>query len=215
VQPREARIAQLETRLRAQRTAGVRLSVSLVCFVGALYLLWRELPDVAYALSSATPLTLGHEGAYRFETLASNRYVQLHGVPTATAFWGQDRGGPFLVLGLQDTPVLVRRAPLPSETWTPGHPPPPPLQTPFAVRGRLLAESAAPTYREAFQKARQLPGVRAREGRLWLVVEGEKPREDWGAVLTAVLLALFAAFNGWLAVRRVVRRPEGRSASGA
>jgi hypothetical protein len=214
LQPREARIVELESRLRSRRTGGVRLSVSLVCLLGALYLLWRELPDVAYALSSATPLTLGREGAYGFEALASNRYAQLHGVPTATAFWGQDRSGPFLILGLQDTPVLVRRAPLPSEAWTPGHAPPPPSQTPFAVRGRLLSEGAAPAYREAFQKARQLPGVGAREGKLWLLVEGERPREDWGAVLTAVLLALFAGFNGWLAVRRLVHRPEGRRALG-
>jgi hypothetical protein len=211
VQPREARIAELEARLRAQRAPGVRLSVALVCLVGALYLLWRELPDVAYALSSATPLTLGQEGGYRFEALTNNRYVQLHGTPTATAFWGQDRAGPFLVVGLQDTPVLVRRAPLSSETWTAGHPPPAPVQTPFAVRGRLLAETAAPAYREAFQKARQLPGVRARDG-LWLVVEGEKPREDWGAVLTAVLLSLFAAFNGWLAVKRVLPRQGAKGA---
>ena len=206
MQPRDARIAELETRLRAQRTAGVRLSVALVCLLSALFLLWRELPDVAYARSPAAPLTLGREGAYRFEALSNNRYVQLHGAPTSTAFWGQDRRGPFLVVGLQDTPVLVRRAPLPSETWAPGRPPPPPMQTPFAVRGRLLAESAAGAYREAFQKARQLPGVRAREGTLWLVVEGEKPGEDWGAVLTAALLALFAAFNGWLALRRFLPR---------
>jgi hypothetical protein len=56
--------------------------------------------------------------------------------------------------------------------------------------------------------------VGAREGKLWLLVEGERPREDWGAVLTAVLLALFAGFNGWLAVRRLVHRPEGRGALG-
>jgi hypothetical protein len=208
MQPREARILELENRLRAQRAPGVRLPVALVCLTGALYLLWRELPDVAYALSSVAPLTLGHEGAYRFESLANNRYVQLHGVPTGTAFWGHDRSGPFLVVGLDDTPLLVRRAPLPSETWTAGHPPPPPGQTPFAVRGRLLAESAAPAYREAFQKARQLPGVRARDGTLWLIVEGEKPGEDWGAVVTTVLLALFAAFNGWLAVQRLLPRPR-------
>ncbi len=182
-----------------------------MCLLGALYLLSRELPDAAYALSSATPLTLGQEGSYRFAELANNRYVQLHGMPTATAFWGQDRRGAFLVVGLLETPVLVRRAPLPGETWTAGRPPPPPLQTPFAVRGRLLAEAAASSYREAFQRARQLVGVRPRDGTLWIVLEGERPGEDWGAVLTALLLALFAAVNGWLAVRALRR---GRAAGG-
>jgi hypothetical protein len=211
VEQRDARIAELEARLRARTTPGVRLPVALVCLAGALYLLWRELPDVAYALSSAAPVTLGQEGAYRFGALANNRYVQLHGTPTATAFWGRDRRGPFLVVGLLDTPVLVRRAPLPGETWTAGRPPPPPLQTPFAVRGRLLAEAEAPGYREAFEKGGQLAGVRPRNGSLWIVLEGERPGEDWGAVLTAALLALFAAFNGWLAARAL--RAWGAAAS--
>jgi hypothetical protein len=211
LQPRDARIAELEARLRTRSAPGVRLSVALVCLLGALYLLFRELPDVAYALSSATPLTLGQEGSYRFAELANNRYVQLHGMPTATAFWGQDRRGPFLVVGLLDTPLLVRRAPLPGETWTAGRPPPPPLQTPFAVRGRLLAEGAAPGYREAFQRARQLVGVRPRDGTLWIVLEGERPGEDWGAVLLAVVLTLFAAVNGWLAAGALRR---GRAVAG-
>jgi hypothetical protein len=214
LQQREARIAELEAGLRARTIPGVRLPVALVCLAGALYLFWRELPDVAYALSSASPLTLGQEGAYRFEALANNRYVQLHGTPTGTAFWGQDRRGPFLVVGLLDTPVLVRRAPLPGESWTSGRPPPPPLQTPFGVGGRLLGEHEAPAYRQAFLKARQLPGVRPKDGSLWIVLEGERPREDWGAVLTAVLLALFAAFNGWLAFSAVVQRRRGARARG-
>jgi hypothetical protein len=210
---REVRIAELEARLRARRTSGVRLPVALVCFLGALYLLYRELPDVAYALSPAEPLTLGREGEYRFEALASNRYVQMHGIPTPAALWGQDHQGPFLVVGFQDTPVLVRRAPLPGETWTSGRPPPPPLQTPFAVRGRLLAEARAPAYREAFLRGRQLSGLRPRDGQLWIVLQGERPREDWGAVLTGVLLVLFAAFNGWLALQGLGRL--GQRATGA
>jgi hypothetical protein len=209
---RDARIAELEAQLRARRASGVRLPVALVCLAGALYLLSRELPDVAYALSPAEPLTLGREGDYRFEVLRSNRYAQVHGTPTVAAFWGKDRGGPFLLVGLQDTPVLVRRSPLPGETWTAGRPPPPPLQTPFAVRGRLLAEGEAPAYREAFGRARQLSGLRPRDGSLWIVLEGERPREDLGAVLTAVLLALFAAFNGWLAVQALGRL--GKRAAG-
>jgi hypothetical protein len=208
---REARIAELETRLRAKRASGVRLPVALVCLAGALYLLSRQAPEVRYALSSKVPLTLGREGEYRFEALRNNRYAQVHGTPTPTAFWGRDRQGPFLVVGLLDTPLLVRRAPLPSETWTDGRPPPPPVQTPFAVRGRLLQEAHAPAYREAFQKARQTAGLLPRDGQLWIVLEGERPGEDSGAVVTAVLLALFAAFNGVLALealRRLVR-PDG------
>ena len=203
---RDARIAELQTRLRARRSSLVRAPVALVCLLGALYLLYREWPDVRYALSPAEPVTLGQEGDYRWEALHSNRYAQVHGTPTAKAFWGQDRQGPFLVLGLLDTPLLVRRAPLPAETWAPGRPPPPPVQTPFAVRGRLLRQGDAPGYREAFALARGLAGLVPVQGQLWIVLEGERPRQDWGAVGTAVLLGLFAAFNAWLLLDALRRR---------
>ena len=119
------RIEELEARLRSRRASGIRFPVALLCLAGALYLLSRELPDVAYALSPAEPLTLGREGDYHFESLRRNRYAQMHGAPTSAGLWGQDRQGPFLVMGFLDTPVLVRRAPLPGETWTSGRPPPP------------------------------------------------------------------------------------------
>ncbi len=211
-QPRDARIAELEARLRAGRASLVRAPVALVCLLGALYLLYRELPDVLYALSPSEPLTLGREGDYRFEALASNRFVQVHGSPAATAFWGQDRQGPFVVVGLLDTPLLVRRAPVPSETWMAGRPPPPPAQTPFAVRGRLLRQTQAPAYRDAFLGARALPGLRPVNGQLWIVLEGERPRQDWGAVGTAVFLLVFAALNAWLFKHALRRRSGGRPA---
>jgi len=203
---RDARIAELQARLRARRASFVRAPVALICLAGALYLASRQWPDVAYALSATEPVTLGREGDYRLEALASNRYVQVHGTPAPTAFFGRDRQGPFVVVGLLDTPLLVRRAPLPSETWTPGRPPPPPERTPFAVRGRLLAEAGAPAYRDAFARARELPGLRPQDGRLYIILEGEHPAQDWGAVATAVVLLLFAAFNGWLLLDALRRR---------
>ena len=54
VPERDTRIAELEARLRSPRRAGVRFPVAVVCCLGALYLLYRELPDAAYALSAPT-----------------------------------------------------------------------------------------------------------------------------------------------------------------
>jgi hypothetical protein len=208
---RDTRIAELERRLRARNAAGIRAPVALICLLGSLYLLWRELPDAAYAVSSSQPITRGREGDYRFDLLAANRYVQVHGTPTGAALWGQDRQGPFLVVALQDTPLLVRRPPLAGESWTPGRPPSPPLQTAFAIRGRLLREDQATAYREAFTRARQMAGIRARDGMLWIVVEGERPGEDRGALVTVALLALFAALNGWFALRSLRRQGPKRA----
>lgn len=203
---RDERIAELQARLSAPRRSLVRAPVALVCLLGGLYLFWRALPDVAYALSSSEPVTLGREGDYRLGALRTNRYVQVHGTPVSTAFFGQDRQGPFVVVGLLDTPLLVRRAPLPSEAWTAGRPPPPPERTPFAVRGRLLGQSEAPAYRDAFARGRTVPGLKPLDGQLFIVLEGEHPHQDWGALLTAVLLLAFSAFNGWLLLASLRRR---------
>jgi len=208
--PRRERIEELERRLRTRGGAGLRAPVALFCLAGALFLLWRELPDARYAVSPAVPVTLGQEGEYRWGLLASNRFAQVHGTPTGTAFWGEDRQGPFLVVGFQDTPLLVRRAPQPGESWVAGRPPSPPLTTPFAVRGRLLREDDAPAYRDAFLRARTLAGVRPRDGKLWILLEGERPGEDRGALITALLLVLFGAFNGWFFWRSLVRRAPSR-----
>ena len=52
---RDARIAELQARLRARRASLVRAPVALICLAGALYLLSRQWPDVAYALSATEP----------------------------------------------------------------------------------------------------------------------------------------------------------------
>ena len=66
---RDARIAELQARLRGRRASFVRAPVALVCLLGALYLLSRGFSDVVYAVSSPQPLTLGREGEYRFDAL--------------------------------------------------------------------------------------------------------------------------------------------------
>lgn len=204
-QERDQRIAELEARLR-RRGVGLRAPVMVVAMgVGAVLLgmLWK---DLAYFFSSRTPLTLGAEGAYRYEALESNRYVQVHGIPTTRGAYGREGEDVFVVVGLRESPFLVRRRALPGEEWSAGRPPRQPDQRPFGVRGRLLAEEQAARYREGFKLLREQGEVQPREGKLWMVVEGERPGADLGVPLIALLLLTFILGNGALLFRSLKRR---------
>jgi hypothetical protein len=163
-----------------------------------LSMLWK---DLAYFFSPRTPLTLGAEGAYRYELLESNRYVQVHGLPTARGAYGREGEDVYVVVGLRDSPFLVRRRALPGEEWAPGRVPRQPDQRPFGVRGRLLAEADAERYREGFTLLREMGEVRPQDGRLWLIVEGERPGADRGVLLVAGVLLAFIFGNLALLVR--------------
>lgn len=203
---RDRRIAELEGRLR-RRGVGVRAPVAVLAIgvaVALLGLLWK---DLAYFFSSSTPLTLGAEGDYRYEALVSNRYAQVHGLPTARGAYGRDGEDVYVVVGLRESPFLVRRKVLPGEEWAPGRVPPQPDQRPFGIRGRLLAEEDAGAYREAFRVLRELGEVRPRNGRLWLVVEGQRPGADKGVPFVALILVTFILLNAALLIRRFRRGP--------
>jgi len=197
---RALRIEQLERRT-SRRVTGVQLPLALVCLAAAIYFLVRQAPAVAYYFSSPEPVTLGSEGSYRFDRLRSNTYVQVHGVPLRTAFYGVERGQKIVVVPLQDSPLVVRRPLLPSEEWMPGKPPPPPDPRPFGVRGRLLRDDDVGAYQEAFPQMRKLAGLKPIDGRLWVVIEGEHPGEDRGALIVGLLLLAFAGLNVVLALQ--------------
>ncbi|MCY1076551.1 hypothetical protein [Archangium lansingense] len=205
-QERDERIAELEKRIQ-RRGVGVKAPVAVLALVvgGVLLgLLWK---DLAYFFSPRTPLTLGTEGEYRYDVLESNRYVQLHGVPTLRGAYGREGEDVYVVVGLRESPFLVRRRALPGEEWTPGGVPPRPDPRPFGVRGRLLAEEDAERYREGFKLLREMREVQPKDGRLWLVVEGERPGGDKGVVLVALLLVTFMLGNAALLYRGLKRKP--------
>ena len=208
---RDERIAQLERSTR-RRVTGVQLPVAVVCLLGALFLLVREAPDVAYVFARRDPVTLGGEGDYHLDRLRANAYVQVHGVPLGTAFYGVERGARMVLVPLQDTPILVRRPLLPTEDWVPGRRPPPPDPRPFGVRGRLLPLEDVPGYRDSAPKIRAVPGLRPVENRLWVIREGERPGEDRGPLIIALVLLGFAGLNAVLAVRGAQALFQARAA---
>lgn len=173
---------------------GLWRGTALVAIAGAIVLAAMGWKDVQYFLSPTAPIVIGAEGDYHFDRLRTNRYVQVHGAPSLKGAYSVERGVTWVVIGLRDTPILVRRAALPGEDWIPGRVPPQPDQRPFAVGGRLLGRADGERYREAFDKLGPAE---------WIILEGEKPRSDQGVLLTLGLLAAFIALNAWLLVRGV------------
>jgi hypothetical protein len=200
---RERRIAELEARQARRPRSPLRAPVSLVAIGVAAALLGMQWREVHYFFSPREPLSLGVEGDYRYPELVSNRYVQLHGIPTAAGAYERDGDAVFVLVGLRESPFVVRRPALPGEEWAPGRKPPPPNPRPFAVRGRLLAEQDASRYRDAFELLRSKGEVQPLRGQLWIVIEGQRPGEDYGRLAVALLLVFIIAINGLFLVRRL------------
>jgi hypothetical protein len=210
---RERRIAELEARLARRPRSPLRAPVALVGIGVAAALLVMQWREVAYFFSPRTPLSLGAEGEYRYAELVSNRYAQLHGIPTSHGAYERDGEAVFVLVGLRDSPFVVRRPALPGESWVQGKRPPQPDQRPFAVRGRLLAEEDATRYRDAFELLRAKGEVQPLQGRLWIVIEGQRPGEDLGRLAVTLLLVLVIATNVLFLVRGL-RRPVPAASSG-
>lgn len=228
---RDEQIAALEQRLQRRPPMGVSAPVAGLAVVLALAAIWIfERRDWAYFFSPAEPVSLGREGEYRWDLLESNRYAQVHGAPTARGLYGPESGGLMVVVGLRDTPVLVRRRALPGEEWAPGKgTPPQPDQRPFAVAGRLMEVDAAPARdsglpralqqawalvadeapawaRDAAEQLQKSGEVRPVEGKMWILLSGERPRSDPGLLLITALLLTFAALNSYFLVRDLRHR---------
>jgi len=198
---REKRIAELEKRLARPAGVGVLPPVAAIALAGVIAMMWMQRDDVAYFFSTREPIDLGVEGAYRFDLAQTNRYVQIHGVPTSHGAYWMERDVAFIAIGVRETPLLVRRATFPNEAWTPGAAKaPPPDQRPFAVRGRLLSRADASKYEEAFKKHEEWAEV----GPKWMLMAEQRPGGDYAGMMWFGVLIAFGGVNVWLLVRGVV-----------
>lgn len=200
---REQRIAELEAKLNRPTNVGVTPLVALVALLFSSYLIWGQRADLEYQFTAPKEaIDLGAEGTYRFDLAQSNRYAQIHGTPSPRGWYWVERNTTVVAVGVVDTPVILRRPTLPSESWKPGEPPPPPDPRPFTVRGRLLSrEEAPPKYADAFTEYEKWSGAPAK----WILLQEDKPGGDLGGQIWVAVLGLFAALNLWLLVRGTAR----------
>jgi hypothetical protein len=204
---REQAIRDMEAGLRRRRL-GIRWPTALVAILVAVVLFaWHRVDrDLTYFFSPTQPLTLGSEGGYQWENLRSNRYAQIHGIPTPIGTFSRHGDQVRVTVGLQGTPVLVHRPALPTEDWPKGRPPSAVDQRPFGMRGRLLVEDDARRFQEAFDRLGQLESVQRRDGKLWILLEGDRPRSDAGTLLLSGLLFAFVLLNLWFLLRDLASR---------
>jgi hypothetical protein len=189
-------IAELEQGL-ARRRVGVLPPVAAIALAAALFLMWWMRADVAYFISPRQPIELGAEGEYHFERALPNRYAQVHGIPAVRGWYALEKDGDFVLLGLTDTPLVVRRVTFADEQLTGDGKRPQPRQNPFSARGRLTEADGASRYAEAITQYQQWSGVKVK----WLLIAEQPPGRDLGAMAMFGFLALFASVNAWFLVR--------------
>ncbi len=208
---RAKRLAQLEAKLSKPPSVGVVPAVAALALVGALTLLYLQLPELEYFFSPKEPIELGSLGGYHFENAQSNRYAQVHGAPTVRgAYWLEQRT-TLVAVGLRDTPLMVRREALPSENWRVGAVPPQPDQRTFSVRGRLLSRADASKLADAFAQLEAWGEVRPQ----WVLLAEEHPGGNLSMMGWLAGLTTFAAVNAWLLVRGLFSRRTRRQSTAA
>ncbi len=195
-------IAHLERNL-ARPGVGVLPPVAAIAMIAGLTLAWWMRADAAYFFSSRTPIELGAEGDYHLDRGVTNRYAQLHGVPSVRGWYVEEKDGSFVVLGVNDTPVLVKRISFEDENRRlPDGKRPQPRQNPFFARGRLLSRVEGARYEDVFREYETWSGGKAE----WILLAEQPPGKDFGNVAMFSFVLLFAAVNGWLFVRGLTLR---------
>jgi hypothetical protein len=180
---------------------GVLPPVAAIALCGALFLMWWMRTDVTYFFSPRQAIELGAEGDYHPERAAPNRYAQLHGVPSERGWYTQEKDGDFVVVGIDDLPVLVRRPTFADEKLGPGGKRPAPRPNPLFVKGRLLSREQASKYAEVFSQFERWSG----RSPGWILLAEQPPGRDLGGVAMFGFLSLFAAVNAWLFARGLAR----------
>ena len=150
---------------------------------------WDLWPDVAYALSSRTPIDLGAPGEYHLDRARPNRLHRVAGHAAASfAARAGGKGEERTVLGLAGTGLVVDRA---------GHGLPP-----VVYEGRLLPPSRRAAYAPFAAALRERGFEPAPAGEPLVLRDGELPGAHLGRAALGLLVLPVAAIN----LRALARR---------
>lgn len=175
----------------------------------ALFLLWEMRADVAYWIGSPPRVELGGEGAYHLERAADGALARIAGRPGSSATRFSRFGTRYEIVAVRGTNILVRRTLAGSQPTRAGSTVPPPAQSAFVAEGRLAKDTAIPAYGEAFRLLVERGDAQPRDGHLFLLLDGERPRAGWRVPAAVVGLGLLVALNG-MSLFRSLRRGIAR-----
>jgi len=187
---------------RRERTLALLvLTLAAACALAMVVALRR---DVAYALASAAPATVGDLRTASTASLAADENRLVRGDALLGAAGGIRYERPFAEDTFRTLPVAGRpdvwvdvRVPAGRETgrWEP----------PRSFTGRLVRfDAAGPRHRGMARAIEQTTHERVPAG-AWLLVDGEDPADARWAILMALLFLGFASWNAAAALR-IVRR---------
>ena len=196
-------IAKLEADAQKKPRAGLLPPVAVVALVASVGLAASYFEDATYFFSSREPIELGAEGSYHFERAVTNRYAQVHGVPTVRGWYVEEAAGAFVIVGVSDTPIAVRRVTFEEENKRLGDGKrPQPRQNPFFARGRLLSRADASKYEEALREYDTWSGGHTQ----WPLLAESPPGPALSRAAMIGGALAFALLNLWLLKRGLTRR---------
>lgn len=196
-----------ETPARTPRPAS--LLITLLGLGFCLYLLAQERQAILYWFSSAEPVELGGPEQFQLDAAADNVLATITGSAGKTAVRYELFGSHYEIVAIPGTNILVRREQLHPLPVRPGESIPPPSQERFTAEGRLVVESSAPDYLQAFRTLVEAGDAAPRRGELYILFDGERPRTGWRTPLFAGGLTLVALLNLRALVRYLRARRRG------
>ncbi len=172
---------------RERRRLSLPAGIAIVALLACAYFFWDLLPAFRYWASRGEAVDLGRPGDYHLERESDGLYARFEGVSGPGASLRVRRMGLFEtrydVIVARDTNILLRRSPQEGPAGA---------ALPFAAQGRLVLDRSLPDYGPAFQSLTAARGgAQPREGHLYVLLDGERPRTGWAIPLQAAgLLAL-------------------------
>jgi hypothetical protein len=191
-------LKEWEAQLEKPRV-GVFPFVAGFAILATLFFMFQLRNDLSYFLSEVTPIELGAEGNYFENSAQNNRYAQVHGIPSLKGWYVDEKAGPFVIVGISDSPFLLRRKRFADETIGYDGKPRQPKQNPFFAKGRLVSREEASRYAAVFTQYETWSGTKAK----FILLAEESPREDRGVFLSFILLTVFGLVNLWLLLKSV------------
>jgi hypothetical protein len=180
-------------RRRVTLPFGVVAIALLVC----AYFLWDLLPALRYWGSAGEAVDLGRPGSYHLERASDGLYARIEGVAgqamNLSVRWMWLSETRYDLLAVRDTNILVRRSPRSAAP-------------PLTAQGRLILDRFIPEYAQAFQNlAAARGGAQPRDGHLYVLLDGERPRSGWAVPLQAAGLLALILLNAGSLIRAVGR----------